>query len=55
MPASTVAAFDASGIEVDERTEAALLFDPAKGNVIFASAVDGWAFTVRFSAAASSN
>ena len=26
--------------------EAAILFDPAKGNVAFASALDGWAFTV---------
>ena len=39
--------FDAYAIDVDERAEAARLFDPGKGNVIFASAFDGWAFTVR--------
>lgn len=38
--------FDATAVDVDERTEAALFFDPTKGNVLFASAIDGWAFTV---------
>ena len=37
---------EASGVDVDERAEAALFFDPRRGNVVFASAVDGWAFTL---------
>jgi ribosome assembly protein 1 len=41
------ATFDATAVDVDERAEAALFFDPTKGNVLFASAIDGWAFTVR--------
>lgn len=40
------ATFDATGVDVDEKAEAALFFDPTKGNVIFASAADGWAFTL---------
>lgn len=39
-------AFDAYAVDVDERAEAALHFDPARGNVVFASAYDGWACTV---------
>jgi len=38
--------FDAWGIDIDEATEARLFFDPARGNVVFASAFDGWAFSV---------
>jgi len=38
--------FDAWAIDVDERVEAQLFFDPGRGNVVFASAVDGWACTV---------
>ena len=38
--------FDAVAVNVDARAEAAIFFDPAKGNVVFASAGDGWAFTV---------
>lgn len=38
--------FDAWGIDVDEKAEAALFFDPTRGNVVFGSAIDGWAFTL---------
>ena len=37
---------DTWAFAVDEAAERALFFDPSKGNVLFASAVDGWAFTV---------
>lgn len=39
--------FDANKIydwSMEERDDSDIYFDPAKGNVIFASAVDGWAF-----------
>lgn len=29
---------------VDDRDDSDIYFDPAKGNVIFSSAIDGWAF-----------
>ncbi|KAI8979493.1 P-loop containing nucleoside triphosphate hydrolase protein [Mycotypha africana] len=32
---------------MEERDDSHIYFDPAKGNVIFASAVDGWAFRVQ--------
>lgn len=37
---------DTWAIEIDEKTEASLFFDPTRGNVVFASAYDGWAFSV---------
>jgi len=37
---------DAWAIEVDEEEEAALFFDPRRGNVAFGSAIDGWAATL---------
>ncbi|GAA5814411.1 hypothetical protein MFLAVUS_007907 [Mucor flavus] len=42
--------FDANKIydwSVEERDDSDIYFDPAKGNVIFSSAVDGWAFRVQ--------
>ncbi|RYG52273.1 hypothetical protein EON67_01615 [archaeon] len=42
----SVFTFDSWGVDVDERAEASLFFDPARGNVLFASAADGWAFSV---------
>jgi len=33
-------------VDVDEGEESKLFFDPGRGNVVFASAYDGWAFTV---------
>jgi small GTP-binding protein len=39
-------ATDGWAIEVDEGVESNLFFDPARGNVVFASAYDGWAFSV---------
>lgn len=30
----------------EERDDSALYFDPAQGNVLFASAIDGWAFRI---------
>jgi len=32
--------------EYEERDDSALYFDPAKGTVLFASAIDGWAFRI---------
>ncbi|CEQ39072.1 SPOSA6832_00588 [Sporobolomyces salmonicolor] len=32
--------------EFEERDDSTLYFDPAQGNVIFASAIDGWAFRI---------
>ncbi|KAA0156025.1 hypothetical protein FNF29_01443 [Cafeteria roenbergensis] len=32
-------------VAIDERRERSLLFDPARGNVVFASAAHGWAFS----------
>ncbi|KAG1565466.1 hypothetical protein G6F50_010047 [Rhizopus delemar] len=32
---------------MEERDDSDIYFDPAKGNVIFASAVDGWAFRIQ--------
>ncbi|KKK27336.1 ribosome assembly protein [Aspergillus rambellii] len=42
---STVGSID--GTEFEERDDEDLYFAPEKNNVIFCSAVDGWAFTVR--------
>lgn len=39
--------FDADKVydwSMEERDDSDIYFDPAKGNVIFSSAVDGWAF-----------
>lgn len=36
-----------SGTDFEERDDEDLYFAPEKNNVIFASAIDGWAFTVR--------
>ena len=44
--AAASSSFEALAIDVDARTEAAIFFDPVRGNVVFASAGDGWAFTV---------
>ena len=33
-------------MDVDEAAEAAAFFDPRRGNVLFVSAIDGWAFSV---------
>ncbi|RWA11872.1 hypothetical protein EKO27_g3247 [Xylaria grammica] len=38
---------DAGEIQFEERDDEELYFAPEKNNVIFSSAVDGWAFTVR--------
>ncbi|KAI8626787.1 P-loop containing nucleoside triphosphate hydrolase protein [Xylariaceae sp. FL1651] len=38
---------DAGELEFEERDDEELYFAPEKNNVIFSSAVDGWAFTVR--------
>ncbi|KAI1189916.1 P-loop containing nucleoside triphosphate hydrolase protein [Nemania serpens] len=38
---------DASELHFEERDDEELYFAPEKNNVIFSSAVDGWAFTVR--------
>jgi ribosome assembly protein 1 len=40
--------FDAGAwaVEIDEAVEATLFFDPRRGNVLFASAFDGWAFSL---------
>ncbi|BGP19017.1 hypothetical protein JCM10213_009274 [Rhodosporidiobolus nylandii] len=32
--------------QYEERDDSALYFDPAQGNVLFASAIDGWAFRI---------
>ncbi|GAA5871870.1 hypothetical protein JCM8547_003293 [Rhodosporidiobolus lusitaniae] len=32
--------------DYEERDDASLYFDPAQGNVLFASAIDGWAFRI---------
>ncbi|GAA5901984.1 GTPase RIA1 [Sporobolomyces salmoneus] len=32
--------------EYEERDDASLYFDPSQGNVLFASAIDGWAFRI---------
>ncbi|GAA6034992.1 hypothetical protein JCM8097_002133 [Rhodosporidiobolus ruineniae] len=32
--------------EYEERDDSALYFDPAQGNVLFSSAIDGWAFRI---------
>jgi small GTP-binding protein len=45
-PSSSSSSFDAWAIDIDEKTEASLFFDPTRGNVVFASAYDGWAFSV---------
>ncbi|CAO3698983.1 unnamed protein product [Rhizopus stolonifer] len=42
--------FDADKVydwSMEERDDSDIYFDPAKGNVIFSSAVDGWAFRVQ--------
>lgn len=42
--------FDANKVydwSVEDRDDSDIYFDPARGNVIFASAVDGWAFRVQ--------
>ncbi|KAI8639766.1 P-loop containing nucleoside triphosphate hydrolase protein [Parasitella parasitica] len=42
--------FDANKVydwSVEDRDDSDIYFDPAKGNVIFSSAVDGWAFRVQ--------
>lgn len=39
--------FDANKVydwSIEERDDSDIYFDPARGNVIFSSAVDGWAF-----------
>lgn len=36
--------FKSWAIDLDERKESSLFFSPAKGNVVFTSAIDGWAF-----------
>ncbi|KAI0911898.1 P-loop containing nucleoside triphosphate hydrolase protein [Ustulina deusta] len=38
---------DAGEIQFEERDDEELYFAPEKNNVIFSSAIDGWAFTVR--------
>ncbi|GAP86532.1 putative elongation factor 2 [Rosellinia necatrix] len=38
---------DAGDLQFEERDDEELYFAPEKNNVIFSSAVDGWAFTVR--------
>ncbi|CAJ2505997.1 Uu.00g001270.m01.CDS01 [Anthostomella pinea] len=38
---------DAAELQFEERDDEELYFAPEKNNVIFSSAVDGWAFTVR--------
>ena len=43
--ASHASAASAS-VDVDEAVEARMFFDPRRGNVVFASAYDGWACTV---------
>lgn len=37
---------DTWAVKIDEKEESSFLFDPSKGNVIFASAIHGWAFSV---------
>lgn len=37
---------DAEEEPFEERDDSALYFDPAQGNVLFASAIDGWAFRI---------
>ena len=46
--ASTTAAsmLGGSAVDVDEAVENKMLFDPRRGNVLFASAYDGWGCTV---------
>jgi ribosome assembly protein 1 len=42
--------FDANKVydwSVEDRDDSDIYFDPARGNVIFSSAVDGWAFRVQ--------
>ncbi|OBZ82122.1 Ribosome assembly protein 1 [Choanephora cucurbitarum] len=42
--------FDANKVydwSIEERDDSDIYFDPARGNVIFSSAVDGWAFRVQ--------
>ena len=46
-PLSDTHTFDAVALDIDAAEEAHHLFDPARGNVLFASAVDGWACSVR--------
>lgn len=36
--------YDDWKFDLDERKEASIFFEPSKGNVVFASAMDGWAF-----------
>ncbi|KAL8360717.1 hypothetical protein RB601_007080 [Gaeumannomyces tritici] len=38
---------DATDLDFEEKDDGDLYFAPEKNNVIFASAIDGWAFTVR--------
>ncbi|KAI1101982.1 P-loop containing nucleoside triphosphate hydrolase protein [Jackrogersella minutella] len=38
---------DAADLQFEERDDEELYFAPEKNNVIFSSAIDGWAFTVR--------
>ncbi|KAF8473989.1 ribosome biogenesis protein Ria1 [Kalaharituber pfeilii] len=38
---------DAEGVMFEEKDDEDIYFAPEKGNVIFSSAIDGWAFTVK--------
>lgn len=38
---------DADTMDFEEKDDEGLYFSPENGNVIFASAIDGWAFTVK--------
>ncbi|GAA6060289.1 hypothetical protein JCM10212_002930 [Sporobolomyces blumeae] len=47
--ADAAASGNANGVEdedYEERDDSTLYFDPAQGNVVFASAIDGWAFRI---------
>ncbi|GAA5924993.1 GTPase RIA1 [Sporobolomyces koalae] len=44
--AAVASAQDAPEEDYEERDDASLYFDPAQGNVLFASAIDGWAFRI---------
>ena len=43
---AAAAAAAASSLTMDEDLAASMLFDPTKGNVLFASAIDGWGFSL---------
>lgn len=39
------ARFESWAVPIDAKEEQSIFFSPAKGNVVFTSAIDGWAFT----------